>query len=235
LTPPAPRQGRRQPPGPGKRRAVGRPKDGDSAETRQQILDAAIEVFGSKGFKAATIVEIAQRVGLTPPTLYHHFKSKPALFAAAAAELMDRVSDAWSSRVDPRLDLRENLIRLVQASVALGGENRLLSQFALSATVDPLRDPEVREQLDSLQGRPAELLVELIEKTRHGPGWAPSIATDRLVNVINVILYGLTVSHTALTPEQYVRLGDDLVSLLDGSLLPDQRPGRRGRRRSGSA
>lgn len=47
------------------------------------IIDAAIELFGSRGFKGTTIAAIAERVGLTDAGVLHHFPTKSVLIEAA--------------------------------------------------------------------------------------------------------------------------------------------------------
>ena len=54
----------------------------DSARNRAEIVDAAVQVFGERGYAATTLDAVAQRVGLTRPGVLHHFLSKDALFAA---------------------------------------------------------------------------------------------------------------------------------------------------------
>lgn len=46
------------------------------------ILDAALHVFATKGFHAATIRDIARRAGIADGTLYNHFANKEALLPA---------------------------------------------------------------------------------------------------------------------------------------------------------
>lgn len=48
----------------------------DSTTRRQEILDAAAELFAGKGVGATPIREIADRVGVVAGALYHHFPSK---------------------------------------------------------------------------------------------------------------------------------------------------------------
>lgn len=49
----------------------------------ETILDAACSVFASEGFDRANMSAIAERAGITKPTLYSRFGSKDALFTAA--------------------------------------------------------------------------------------------------------------------------------------------------------
>jgi AcrR family transcriptional regulator len=56
-----------------------------SARTR--ILDAAMLVFRRHGFRRSSIEQAAEAAGLTRQALYHHFKSKEALFRAVIERL----------------------------------------------------------------------------------------------------------------------------------------------------
>ncbi len=46
---------------------------------RRDILDAAVEIFGAKGFQGGTLQEIADQVGMTHAGILHHFGSKDQL------------------------------------------------------------------------------------------------------------------------------------------------------------
>jgi AcrR family transcriptional regulator len=52
------------------------------AERRQQILQAAANVFARKGLSDATIADIAAKAGISHGLLYRHFASKEEVFAA---------------------------------------------------------------------------------------------------------------------------------------------------------
>jgi AcrR family transcriptional regulator len=48
---------------------------------REEILARALEVFAEKGYRKASLREIAESVGLSQAGLLHHFSSKEELFA----------------------------------------------------------------------------------------------------------------------------------------------------------
>ena len=60
----------------------GRPPRSDRLDTRDHILDAALEVFSERGFDGATVRQIAAKVGVSDPALCAHFKSKQEIFEA---------------------------------------------------------------------------------------------------------------------------------------------------------
>jgi len=75
---------------------------------RDEILDAATELLLDTGHaKAVSIRSVADRVGVTPPSIYLHFQDKDALLDAVCAryfekldEEMQRVSAVQSSTVE---------------------------------------------------------------------------------------------------------------------------------------
>jgi AcrR family transcriptional regulator len=90
------------------RRRVGR------AERERQILDAALAVFGERGYQHASMDQVAERVGVTKPVLYTHFGSKDGLLLAciarARAELLEVTSAAAASASTPEEMLRRGTL-----------------------------------------------------------------------------------------------------------------------------
>jgi AcrR family transcriptional regulator len=71
--------------------------------TQAAIIAAAMRLFGTAGFAAVTVDEIAAAAGVAKGAVYHHFPSKEALFEAvferASADLASRIrSQAAGSR-----------------------------------------------------------------------------------------------------------------------------------------
>jgi len=64
----------------------------------QQILEAAFQVFGSRGLHQATLDEVARAAGITKGTIYLYFPSKAALFTAM---LKARVNDIMPTVASP--------------------------------------------------------------------------------------------------------------------------------------
>jgi AcrR family transcriptional regulator len=106
--------------------------------TAERILDAAEELFAERGYNGTTLRDVATRVGVRPPSLYNHFTSKDALYAAvlerglgplmvllarSAAAPADEPSDPGRlvSEVMAILARRPGLPRLVQHETLAGG------------------------------------------------------------------------------------------------------------------
>jgi AcrR family transcriptional regulator len=67
--------------------------------TRQRILQAALELFASRGFDGTDIVDIEERVGLTPGSggFYRHFRNKENVLHAAIETEIARVQEFHST------------------------------------------------------------------------------------------------------------------------------------------
>ena len=83
------------------------------AERERQILDAAVDVFGERGYAHASMDTVAERVGVTKPVLYTHFGSKEGLLLAcvgrARAELLEATASAAATADGPEQMLRRGI------------------------------------------------------------------------------------------------------------------------------
>lgn len=56
-------------------------------DTRERLLDAALDLFAERGFAGTSIRNVCSVVGITPAALYSHFSSKEEILVAALARL----------------------------------------------------------------------------------------------------------------------------------------------------
>ncbi|MFF2086574.1 TetR/AcrR family transcriptional regulator [Nocardia sp. NPDC058176] len=59
--------------------------------TKQAILDAAVQLFGTKGFEQTSLREVADMVGITKASLYYHYASKLDLLLAIIDPIIDHM------------------------------------------------------------------------------------------------------------------------------------------------
>src|SRR3954469_11957101 len=79
--------------GPGTGATAGRKPRADGVQSRQAILDAAVNLATTRGLEGLSVGELAQHIGMSKSGLYAHFKSKEELELAtieAAAEIFQR-------------------------------------------------------------------------------------------------------------------------------------------------
>lgn len=69
------------------------------ADTRREILDAAVEVMAQRGVAGLNLSEVARRVGIQQPSLYKHFASLHAVYDEVFREGSERQLEAVTRAV----------------------------------------------------------------------------------------------------------------------------------------
>lgn len=120
------------------------------------ILGAARELFASEGYESFSMRKLAQRIEYSPASIYLHFKSKEALFAAIVDESFARLCHA-QRKLDKQLedgDPVELLKRGLHLYVKFGLQNQNDYRFAfvLSRPAEILLKNN-RPAFDHLRGR----------------------------------------------------------------------------------
>ena len=64
----------------------------DRGNTKQEILEASLELFSVQGFEATSIAQIADAVGIRKASLYSHFESKQAILDALTKDILEQYS-----------------------------------------------------------------------------------------------------------------------------------------------
>lgn len=62
----------------------------EKKNTKQTILEEALNLFATHGYEAVTVADIAQAVGIKAPSLYKHYKSKQDIFDSIIKEMDER-------------------------------------------------------------------------------------------------------------------------------------------------
>lgn len=84
-----------------------------------RIIEAAISVFGEKGFQETTLKDIAAGAGISTGSVYTYFEDKQDLFAAAATWGWDRFNDELAELATEDQSLEERLNALLGRGFAL--------------------------------------------------------------------------------------------------------------------
>src|SRR3984957_14172445 len=89
--------------------AVGDAPRGDlePTNTRERILDAALNLFIEKGFDKTSLREIAEQLGVTKAALYYHFTSKDDILMALHLRLHEAGRDALAQLTEEPVTLAQ--------------------------------------------------------------------------------------------------------------------------------
>lgn len=63
----------------------------EAEERKNEILDVAERLFGTKGFESTSTSDILNEIGIARGTLYYHFKSKEEILDAMISRIIDRL------------------------------------------------------------------------------------------------------------------------------------------------
>lgn len=97
----------------------------EAEERKNEILDAADELFGQKGFDGTSTNDILKKVGIARGTLYYHFKSKEDIMDALIERYNVRLlSAAQEIAADRSIPINERIIRVVMALNISGERGR---------------------------------------------------------------------------------------------------------------
>lgn len=85
--------------------------------SRDKILDAAEPLFARRGFAGIGLAEVAEAVGLSKSSLFHHFRSKAQLYAAVVARILLRIEGRVVSVLAAGGTAEERLDRSIDALI----------------------------------------------------------------------------------------------------------------------
>lgn len=175
---------------------------------RQLIVDAACRAFSSRGYHAASMEDIAARVGISAAALYRHFPNKYALFAECAHVTAGRLAAA-ADAVPPGASLAELLAALIRVTVAhraSGGFYRWEARYLN------------RDDRQALRGTFARVTGRVTEAVRREhPGPEEGLRAAAALGVI-----GSATAFRVSVPRR--RLEDTLLAASAGVSAADLRP-----------
>lgn len=86
--------------------SVTKPPDRRRTDTRARIRVTALELFTSQGYAATGLGQVAERLGITRPAVYHHFGSKEELLTDSYLGLRRALDDIAARAPDPTVPER---------------------------------------------------------------------------------------------------------------------------------
>ena len=191
-----------------------------------RTLDAALELFSSRGFGATSMREIAEKAGLSVGNVYHHFPSKEAIFQ----RLLDRY---WEQVLDPELALNRVFARadfpddLEEMAAAIEEVVERFRPYILLIYVDVIefQGEHIHAFYSGMAGRFQEIYGERFRARREAGEIADDV--DPMVAVMVAtrwLFYFFTVEkcfgvpmHFGMSPDEAVR---EFIRLLRKGLRP---------------
>jgi AcrR family transcriptional regulator len=209
------------------KRGPGRPKDEDlCTRRREQILDAASQVFAANSYRNTDLQFIADRLKLSKASIYRYFDSKEKLFLAAVdrgiARLHEHVSASEAGETDPL----KRLTLVVYAYLAFFRANPQIVELLIQERVEfkDRKEPSYFVHREQCLEPWREAFRDLIAEGR-----VRRIPVDRILDVLPDLLYGTMVTnHFVDRRRPHEEQARDIVDILFNGILTNQEKARRG-------
>lgn len=136
----------------------GRKSTAKSMQWRIVIIEHAARLFDEVGYEAATMDDLAERVGLAKPTLYYYFRSKEEILHEISLSMIETLIAKVEGRrgLTPSQRILEAMVDVLEAIESDPGRMRVLVEYT--------RDlgPEQREAIAGRREVYRELLESMI-------------------------------------------------------------------------
>ncbi|MBC7799005.1 MAG: TetR/AcrR family transcriptional regulator [Gemmatimonadaceae bacterium] len=184
-----------------------------AVETRQAIMEAALEEFAQNGFDAASVRNIAKRTGLQHSLITYHFHSKDLLWRAVAEDAHSQIRAQWE-HLETGIDALSPIDRIARrycAFLRFTIEHPHFHQF-MSRESSP-GSPRLPWMVETLL-RPSMALVlpdiRLAQETGALPAGNPVL--------IHYMLVGMASAFSSLSDEIELSAG---ITIADGQAVED--------------
>lgn len=142
----------------------GRGTSAPETASRERLLDAAVELFGERGYAATGIGAICDRAGLAKTALYHHFGNKEGLLA----EVIERVEGAWIEELQKQVyqahEVEQRIDVLLEGWARIAQESPHLWRLPIVAGLEQAEhSPRIRAALAKAWDRAERAIAEGIE------------------------------------------------------------------------
>jgi AcrR family transcriptional regulator len=127
---------------------------------RDKILDVAQDLFAERGYAGIGLAEVADGVGLSKSSLFHHFPSKAQLYTAVMARIMTHLESALVRALAEGGTPTKRLDRWVDTMIDLMAENPTYPRLLVRVLVE---DAELPSGLPD--GKIAEDTIQRVSNT----------------------------------------------------------------------
>ncbi len=192
---------------------------------REEILDAATELFAEHGYSDAVTQALAERLQVGKGTLYRHFPSKRDLFLAAADRVMRRMRERVDACVAGIDDPLERTTQSIRTFLVFFAEHPQFVELLIQerALFKDRSQPTYMEHRQRYAVRWREHYRGLI-----AAGRVRDIPVERITNVVGDLLYGTIFTNYFAGPRQSPEAqAQDILDVVFGGILTESEHQRR--------
>ncbi|WP_329155111.1 TetR/AcrR family transcriptional regulator [Streptomyces anulatus] len=175
---------------------------------RQHIVDAAAQLFATKGFERTTTAEICRAAGMSAGNLFHYFANKRAIFLAVFED-EDSVKTERLAAAETAEDPWNALLEVVDLLAAPALEP-LAPHLVMEAMVQAYRDPEIEEALSRNTADEQKTVAVLLGRSAAAGRIDPELDLDAAASWVMTLIASL---YTGAATDPTFRPAEQLPTL----------------------
>ncbi len=144
--------------------------DGRTTDTKQRILKEAKQMYLKGGYAGISLQELADRLEISKPALFHHFKSKQELFYGVLLDISEANMQTVKQAVEDGQDNRSRLRNVLLAMRRLPFFDPM--KF-LSEEMSELTEIQQREIYNYFQSGMQKPVIDILEQGVHSGEFRP--------------------------------------------------------------
>lgn len=201
-------------------RKLGRPRDVDSSDTRQNLLEVARRIFARDGYGATTNRSIADEAGITTGAIYHYFPSKAELYVGVYEVVLKIVADNFDAAIAAPGSLLVRFSRALDTASNLNSSDSSIAGFLVSVPSELQRHPELIDLIRALRTHAPTFVGRLVREAAAAGEFRPDVQPRAVEDLLNAVLSGLaTFSTVSGDAERHCGATHALQQLLAGELV----------------
>jgi AcrR family transcriptional regulator len=110
---------------------------------RQALVDVAMRLFATGGYRAVTTADIARAAGVSEPILYRHFASKRELYLACLEESQRQLREKWERAIAETPDPADWILAIGRTTIAFHRRRVVPPALWIQALTDATDDPDL--------------------------------------------------------------------------------------------
>jgi AcrR family transcriptional regulator len=162
-------------------------------QLREEIIDAAIEVFAESGYHDAGVADIAKRVGIGHSTFYRHFENKRAILDEVVNTVIERSMAAIAADNAPNAantldEYRAQAARIGAALADISSDVRVVRLLLIEAASV---DTELRQRIDDMFDLAVQMNTGFYEHGRERGYLRADLDTTATSRAVIGMIFGL--------------------------------------------
>lgn len=194
-----------------------------SARTKQGLIDAAIALFGERGYRATSLKAIGEHAGVTHGVIPFHFGSKEGLLLAVVEACFQAFrGSVFGVLTDGERDYGlEDLHRLVNAQLAFQAERPEIGQLFQVLMFEALGpSPELRAPFREFHCRIRELGCAWVRRGQEVGALASELDVEATVDALLCFFTGLRAHSLLLADVDQRRIHEQMRFVLERGVRP---------------